>query len=131
MYTQMIGMTLIAYLVKLVPNVEGFVILLTQTVTVLYLFYYVLMFTTFLKLRYNQPNRPRSFKVSDGKFGAWVVDLVGVGSCIFGIVLALYPLAQIAAEVESPVVYVSTILILVTVILGICFIVYQASKRHP
>ncbi|WP_268888531.1 APC family permease [Ligilactobacillus ceti] len=131
MYTQMIGMTLIAYLVKLVPNVEGFVILLTQTVTVLYLFYYVLMFTTFLKLRYNQPNRPRSFKVPGGKFGAWVVALVGLGSCIFGIVLALYPPAQIAAEVGSPVVYVSTILILVTVILGICFIVYQASKRHP
>ena len=47
MYTQIAGMTIIAYLVKLLPNVEGFVIMLTQTITVLYLFYYILMFTTF------------------------------------------------------------------------------------
>ena len=29
--TQIAGMTIVAYLVKLIPNVEGFVILLTQT----------------------------------------------------------------------------------------------------
>lgn len=37
MYTQIAGMTVVAYLVKLIPNVEGFVILLTQTITVLYM----------------------------------------------------------------------------------------------
>lgn len=53
MYTQIAGMTIIAYLVKLIPNVEGFVILLTQTITVLYMIYYILMFTAFLRLRYD------------------------------------------------------------------------------
>ena len=55
MYTQIAGMTVVAYLVKLIPNVEGFVILLTQTITVLYMIYYILMFTAFLRLRYDQP----------------------------------------------------------------------------
>lgn len=130
MYTQIAGMTIIAYLVKLIPNVEGFVIMLTQTITVLYLFYYILMFTTFLKLRYDQPNRPRAFKVPGGKFGAWFVAGLGLLSSIFGIILAIYPPAQVKAEVGSPVVYISVILILVAVILGICFVMYQLSKHH-
>ena len=44
MYTQIAGVTVVAYLVKLIPNVEDFVILLTQTITVLYMIYYILMF---------------------------------------------------------------------------------------
>lgn len=131
MYTQMAIMTVIAYLVKLIPNVEGFVILLTQTITVLYMFYYTLMFLTFLRLRYDQPNRPRAFKVPGGMFGAWLVAGSGLASCVFGIILAIYPPTQVASEVGSPKIYVSMILILVAVILAICFIMYQASKRHP
>ena len=131
MYTQIAGMTIIAYLVKLLPNVEGFVIMLTQTITVLYLFYYILMFTTFLKLRYDQPNRPRPFKVPGGKFGAWFVAGLGLLSSIFGIVLAIYPPAQVKAEVGSPVTYIVIICVLVAVILGICFVMYQLSKKHP
>lgn len=130
MYTQIAGTTVIAYLVKLIPNVEGFVILLTQTITVLYLFYYVLMFITFLRLRYDQPNRPRSFKVPGGMFGAWLVGGVGILSSIFGIVLAIWPPAQVKSEVGSPIVYVSVILVLVAVVLGVCFVMYQLSKHH-
>lgn len=91
MYTQIAGMTIIAYLVKMIPNVEGFVIMLTPTITVLYMIYYILMFITFLKLRYDQPNRPRNFKVPGGKIGAWIVAGLGLISSIFAIILAIYP----------------------------------------
>lgn len=130
MYTQIAGMTIIAYLVKMIPNVEGFVIMLTQTITVLYMLYYILMFVTFLKLRHDQPNRPRSFRVPGGKVGAWFTAIMGLISSVFAIVLAIYPPAQLKAEVGSPFVYVSVIIILVLIILGICFLLYQLSKKH-
>ena len=130
MYTQIAGMTIIAYLVKMIPNVEGFVIMLTQTITVLYMIYYILMFTAFLRLRYDQPNRPRRFKVPGGMFGAWLVAGIGLISSVFAIVLAIYPPAQVKAEVGSPVTYVSVIIILVLVILAICLLLYQLSKKH-
>lgn len=130
-YVQMAGMTIIAYLFKLIPNVEGFVILLTQCVTVLYLFYYILMFVAFLRLRYQQPNRPRSFKVPGGKVGAWIIAGVGLISSIFGIVLAFYPPAQVKAEVGSPVTYVIVIAVLVAVVLLTCLGLYLLSKKHP
>lgn len=130
MYTQIAGMTIIAYLVKMIPNVEGFVIMLTQTITVLYMIYYILMFTAFLRLRYDQPNRPRAFKVPGGKFGAWLVAGVGLLSSVFAIVLAIYPPAQVKSEVGSPVTYISVIIVLVLVILAICLLLYQLSKKH-
>lgn len=130
MYTQIAGMTIIAYLVKMIPNVEGFVIMLTQTITVLYMIYYILMFTAFLRLRYDQPNRPRSFKVPGGMVGAWLVAGIGLISSVFAIVLAIYPPAQVKAEVGSPITYVSVIIILVLVILAICLLLYQLSKKH-
>lgn len=130
MYTQIAGMTIIAYLVKLIPNVEGFVILLTQTITVLYMIYYILMFTAFLRLHYDQPNRPRSFKVPGGMVGAWIVAGIGLISSVFAIVLAIYPPAQVKSEVGSPAIYISVIVILVAIILAICLALYQLSKHH-
>lgn len=130
MYTQIAGMTIIAYLVKLIPNVEGFVILLTQTITVLYMIYYILMFTAFLRLRYDQPNRPRSFKVPGGMVGAGIVAGIGLISSVFAIVLAIYPPAQVKSEVGSPAIYISVIVILVAIILAICLALYQLSKHH-
>ena len=88
MYMQMALMTIIAFIVFLLPNVEGFVALITQAITILYLTYYVLMFVAFLRLRYQQPNRPRGFKVPGGMFGAWLVAGIGILASVFGIVLA-------------------------------------------
>ena len=130
MYLQMAFMTVVAFLCFLVPNIEGFVILITQAITILYMMYYVLMFVSFLKLRHDQPNRPRLFKVPGGNVGAYVVAGVGLLACLFGIVLAIIPPAQVAEEVGSPVTYVGVIVAIIVITFGICFGVYQMSKRH-
>ena len=130
MYLQMTFMTLIAFLCFLIPNIEGFVVLITQAITILYMMYYVLMFVSFLKLRRDQPNRPRLFKVPGGNVGAWLVAGLGLLACLFGIVLAIIPPAQVAEEVGSPVTYVVVIVAIIVVTFAICFGVYQASKRH-
>ena len=130
MYFQELCVTIIAFLVKLLPNVEGFFIMVTQTITILYLIYYIIMFIAFIRLRYNQANRPRSFKVPGGKFGAWLVTIVGIASSIFGIVIAFYPPTQVKQEVGSGTVYVVTIACLVAVVLLVALGLYQLSKHH-
>lgn len=131
LYFQAVCVTAIAFVVKVLPNVEGFFVMITQTVTILYMIYYVLMFTSFLRLRYTQPNRPRSFVVPGGKVGAFVIAGMGLVACVFGITLSLYPPAQVAKEVGSGSVYVTTILVLVAIVIGVALALYQLSKKNP
>lgn len=104
--------------------------MITQTVTILYLLYYIIMFVAFIRLRYTQANRPRSFEVPGKKFGAWLITIIGIASSVFGIVLAFYPPTQVKKEVGSGTVYDVTIACLVGVVLLAAFALYQLSKHH-
>jgi putative glutamate/gamma-aminobutyrate antiporter len=130
MWLQLVGVTAVAFVVFLLPNVEGFVVLLEQAITILYMIYYILMFVSFIKLRYDQPNRPRAFTIPGGKAGAWLVGGLGICACAFGIALAIYPPAQISKEVGSPVTYVVVVLAIVAIVLGIGFGLYALSRKH-
>lgn len=130
MYLQMAFMTVIAFVVFLLPNVEGFVILVTQAITILYMCYYVLMFISFLRLRRDQPNRPRTFKVPGGTVGAWVVAGTGLAASIFGIVLALYPPSQVKQEVGSGTTYVTIILIIIALVIVGSLLLYRLSRKR-
>ena len=60
--------------------------------------------------------------------GAWLVAGLGLLACLFGIVLAIIPPAQVAEEVGSPVTYVVVIVAIIVVTFAICFGVYQAPS---
>ena len=131
MYVQCAFMTIFAYMVELLPNVEGFVIMLDQAVTVLYLSYYIIFFTAYLRLKYTQPNRPRAFVIPGGSAGGWITCIVGYICCAFGIVLAIWPPAQVAEEVGSPVTYVVTIIAIVMFVAVLAGVIYMLAKnRH-
>ncbi|WP_099332324.1 amino acid permease [Actinomyces minihominis] len=110
------------------PDVEGFYAMLTQTVTILYLLMYVLMFLAFIRLRRTQPHRPRSFRVPGGKAGAWIVTVLGIGVSGFGILLAFFPPSQIAKEVGSPIIYVGGIALMVGLTILLAFAIIKARK---
>ena len=129
MYVQCAFMTIFAYMVELLPNVEGFVIMLDQAVTVLYMIYYIIFFTAYLRLKYTQPNRPRAFVIPGGRAGGWITCIVGYICCAFGIVLAIWPPAQVAEEVGSPVTYVVTIIAIAVFIFAVGGVLYSFAKR--
>ncbi len=129
MYVQLAGMTLVAFIVFLLPNIEGFVVLITQAITILYMLYYVLMFIAFIRLRYTQPNRPRSFVVPGGKVGAWIVAGVGTAASIFGIILSIIPPAQIQKEIGSGTEYVIIVCALTAIVLLVSFGIYAISRK--
>ena len=128
MITQGIIMTVISFMMELFPNIEGFSIMLTQALTVLYLVYYVIMFIAFLRLKYLQPNRPRGFTVPGGRGGAWTVAVVGIVTSLFGIVMSIWPPAQVSEEVGSPAVYVWSILGICVACVAIPYIIYAFAR---
>lgn len=128
MFTMATVVSLILIALVLFPNVEGFYAMLTQTVTIMYLLIYVLMFSAFWRLRKTQPDRPRSFVVPGGTAGAVIVTVLGLASSLFGIVLAFFPPAQLTKELGSPIVYVGGIILLLAVTLGAAVGILKARK---
>ncbi|RSX55584.1 amino acid transporter [Bifidobacterium dolichotidis] len=129
-YLQMGIMTAVAFVVFLLPNVEGFMALIGQLITILCMVYYIVMFVAFLKLRYDQPNRPRSFKVPGGMVGAWITAGVGMASATFAIALAFVPPAQLLHVIGSELNYILIILCMIGVVALACVLLYRASLRH-
>lgn len=126
LYIMAIIVSAIFLLMVIVPNIETFFVMLTAAVTLLYLTMYVLMFVTFIRLRYTQPNRPRSFRVPGGKVGAWIVAGVGLISTAFGFVLGFFPPAQVSFG--SPIVYVGTIVALLALSYLATWAIYRMRK---
>ena len=62
--------------------------------------------------------------------GAWIVAGVGIIACVFGIVLAFYPPAQLEAEVGSGMTYDLIIIGLLAFVLIACVLIYRASRKH-
>ncbi|MBR4414457.1 MAG: amino acid permease [Aeriscardovia sp.] len=129
MIVQGILMTIISFMMELFPNIEGFSIMLTQALTVLYLIYYIIMFISFIRLKYTQPNRPRGVTCPGGIVGAWIVTIIGLLSSLFGIVMSIWPPAQVSEEVGSPQIYVWSIIIICLVCIAIPYILYAFSVK--
>lgn len=130
MYFSTACMTAIALLVFFIPGVEGFSELVVQAITVIYLGYYILMFISFIRLRYTQPNRPRSFKIPGGNFVAWIITIVGCISCLFGIFIAFFPPTQLKKVVGSGVAYVIILSLLVAFVVVFAFGFYRFSLKR-
>lgn len=127
LYMMAIIISLIFLLMMLVPNMETYFVMVTAATTLLYLTMYVLMFIAFIRLRYTQPNRPRSFKVPGGKAGAWIVGGIGLLATAFGFILGFFPPAQLSFG--SPAIYVGTIAALLIVSYLATWLLYRARKQ--
>lgn len=59
---------------------------------------YIFMFSAAIKLRYSQPDKPRSYKIPGGKPAMWLVAGIGIVCCVIAIVIGFVPPAQIPID---------------------------------
>ena len=96
--------TAISLVFLLMPNVSSAFFLLTALTALLYLFMYILLYASAIKLKFSQPNVHRSYKVPGGKFGMCIVAGFGMAAVVFAIVVGFFPPAMLT--VGSPLFYV-------------------------
>lgn len=87
--------TLLCSVFVLMPTVSSGFWALTDVTSILALLVYVVMFPAAIVLRYKFPNRARAFQIPGGKIGLWVTCLLGLSTCIFGVIIGFVPPAQI------------------------------------
>lgn len=87
--------TVLSSVFLLMPTVSSSYWLLTAMTAQLAMLVYVGMFAAAIYLRYKQPNVVRPYQIPGGKFGIWLVGILGIGACLGAIILGFIPPAQI------------------------------------
>lgn len=119
---------MLSVLFVVLPSVQAAYQILGQLTAILYLVMYLLMFASGIYLRYSQPNRPRPYTIPGGDIGMWIIGGLGFCGSLLAFVLSFLPPSQIS--VGSPTVYVSILIALTVIFVGIPFVIYAVRKPH-
>lgn len=123
---QAIIVSLLASLYFIMDNVSvAFFVLSAMTVT-LYLVMYILMYAAAIKLRYSQPDLPRSYKVPGGLYGMWLVAGIGLIGVCFSLVVGFFPPTNL--PVGNPTLYVGLVSAGMIVFVGLPLLINKMKK---
>ena len=91
MIAQGFVVSLLCAVFVLVPSIKVAFWLLVVLAAQLYIFVYALMFLSVIKLRIEQPEVYRSYKIPGGMFGVCLVGGVGLLGCLFTFIVGFFP----------------------------------------
>ncbi|MEG0949489.1 MAG: amino acid permease [Bacteroidales bacterium] len=112
----------------LVPSINaGFFMVLVLTV-LLYSVTYILIFASAIRLRYTQPDAPRSYKVPGKNWGIWLLGGAGIFAMLLCMVFSIFPPASLPNDSRS--MYISFELGGMLLFLIIPFLITAYMKRQ-
>jgi len=101
--------TILSLVFLVMPTVSIGYLVLTALSSQVYLVMYFLMFIAAIRLRYSQPDVPRSYVVPGGKLGMWVVAGVGALASIFTTIFGFFPPTSLTVRSDI-IIYVGILL---------------------
>lgn len=119
--------TVLGIVLLVLPSVQSSYQILSQMSTIMYLFMILMVYASFVVLRYAQPDKPRGFKVPGGKAGMWIVAIIGSLGSMFALSICFLPPSQI--ETGNSVTYILILAVCVAVFTALPFIVYAKRKK--
>lgn len=132
LYIQAIFVTVLTFVLVILPSVQSAYQIMSQMATIIYLIMVLIIYFACIWLRHTQPEKKRGFKIPGGKFGIWLVTIVGVLGAFLALALSFIPPSQIATG--SPVVYVIVLAAGSLIFVLLPFVVYHFRKpswRNP
>lgn len=96
LYVQGAIVTVLAFLMVLMPSVQSFYQILSQLTCILYLIAYLLMFAAAIRLRYNMKSSPRPYRLGKKGNGVmWLIAGVGFVGSLAAFIFSFFPPSQV------------------------------------
>lgn len=96
LYVQGTIVTVLAFLMVLMPSVQSFYQILSQLTCILYLIAYLLMFAAAIRLRYNMKSSPRPYRLGKKGNGVmWLIAGVGFVGSLAAFIFSFFPPSQV------------------------------------
>ncbi len=93
--TQGIIFTLLSSVFILFDSINAAYFLLSDLCAQMALLVYIFMFSAAIKLRYSQPDKPRSYTIPGGNLVMWIVASIGILCCVSAMLIGFIPPNQI------------------------------------
>ena len=116
----------LAFVFLIMPNVSSAYFVLSVLTVSPYLVMYLILYATFIKLRYSQPDVKRAYMLPGGKVGMWLVGGIGTLAVLFAFIIGFFPPAQL--EIGSPTFYVWFLISGVVVFVALPVIIGRLKK---
>ncbi len=120
--------TVLSSLYMVMDDVSVAFFLLSALTIGLYLLMYMMMYASGIKLRYTQPDLPRSYKVPGGNLGMWLIAGIGFLAVLFSFAVTFFPPSQL--PVGSPAFYTGLVITGTVVFFAIPFIISFAMDKR-
>lgn len=120
--------TLLTFVLVLLPSVQSAYQILGQLATIIYLICVITVYVAALRLRYTAPNKKRPFKIPGGNFGIWILSIIGIAGALLAGFVSFIPPSQI--DTGSPAVYVGILIAGTVLFAGLPFIVEAFRKKE-
>lgn len=93
--SQAVIVTILCFVYVISSKVQQGYQLLLQITNALYLTMYIVLFISFIRLRYTKPMADRTFKAGKNMIVAWIIALVGIVSALCSFVICFMPPMQL------------------------------------
>lgn len=87
--------TVLAFIYVIPPQIQQGYQLLLQITNAIYLTMYIILFFSFLRLRYKAPQTTRPFRLGRHNFWAWIITIIGVLAASISFILCFLPPQQL------------------------------------
>ena len=120
--------TVLSSLYIVMKDVSVAFFLLSALTIGLYLIMYMLMYAAGIRLRYTQPQLPRSYRVPGGNAGMWIIGGGGFLAVLFAFTVTFFPPSQL--PVGSPTLYTALVATGTVIFLAIPIIISVVMGRR-
>lgn len=129
LFTQAFIVTIISFTYVVSSHVQQGYQMLLQMTNAIYLTMYIIMYISFIRLRYKNKTIERPYKAGKSNFQAWILTIVGLTSAACCFVLSFFPPTQLDIAHKTNYIFILFAIYLVLIAPPIIYVVMKKKTR--
>lgn len=122
--------TLVSFVYVISSHVQQGYQMLLQMTNAIYLTMYIIMYVSFIRLRYKEKNIERPFKAGSNNIMAWFITLLGIISALMCFALSFFPPTQLDISHQTNYIFILAVIYLLLITPPLLYNLFKKRKKE-